>query len=83
LQEELNRQELRAEAAEILRSLISEVRLVPENEKLEVELAADLAGILALTSGSKKPDTECGGLQVTLVAGARNQRDRYILKVEV
>jgi site-specific DNA recombinase len=69
LQEELNRQELRAEAAEILRSLTSEVRLVPENEKLEVELAGDLAGILALTSGNKKPATDCGGLQVTLVAG--------------
>jgi site-specific DNA recombinase len=69
LQEELNRQELRAEAGEILRSLISEVRLVPENGRLEVELAGDLAGILALTSGGKKPVSERDGLQVTLVAG--------------
>jgi site-specific DNA recombinase len=69
LQEELNRQELRAEAGEILRSLISEVRLVPENGRLEVELAGDLAGILALTSGSKKPVAAGDGLQVTLVAG--------------
>jgi site-specific DNA recombinase len=70
LQEELDREELRAEAAEILRSLISEARLVQEGGKLEVELAGDLAGILALTSGSKKPVTMGrDGLQVTLVAG--------------
>jgi hypothetical protein len=50
----------------MLRSLISEVRLVPENGRLEI----DLAGILGLTSGSKKPVTVGrDGLQVMLVAG--------------
>jgi hypothetical protein len=40
---------------------------------LEIELFGDLAGILALSAGSKKP-VAAGrdGLQVTLVAGARN-----------
>jgi hypothetical protein len=37
------------------------------------ELRGDLAGILALASGSKKPATGGrDGLQVTLVAGTRN-----------
>ena len=35
--------------------MIEEIRLVPENGRLEIELAGDLAGILALTAGSKKP----------------------------
>jgi DNA invertase Pin-like site-specific DNA recombinase len=81
LHEELNREELRAEAAEAIRELIDEVRLVPENGRLEIELTGDLAGILALAAGSKKPAT--GGrdrLQVTLVAGTRNHRQ---LEIEV
>jgi hypothetical protein len=75
LQEGLNRPELRAEAAEAIRSLIQEIRLVPENGRLEIELAGDLAGILALASGGKKPVSQGDGLQVTLVAGARNCLD--------
>ena len=70
LHHELNRPELRAQAADVLRSLIEEVRLVPENGRLEIELAGDLAGILALSAGNKKPVTAGrDGLQVTLVAG--------------
>jgi hypothetical protein len=34
---------------------ISEILFVPENDRLEIELCGDLAGILALTSGSAKP----------------------------
>ena len=69
LQEELNRPELRAEAAEAIRSLIGEIRLVPQDDRLEIELAGDLAGILALAAGNKKPVSSGDGLQVTLVAG--------------
>ena len=70
LHEELNRPELRSEAAQALRGLIDEVRLIPENGRLEIELLGDLAGILALSTGGKKPVTEGrDGLQVTLVAG--------------
>jgi hypothetical protein len=55
---------------------IDEIRLVPENGRLEIELAGDLAGILALTADSKKPASFGGGLQpVTLVAGTRNCLD--------
>jgi site-specific DNA recombinase len=79
LQEELNRPELRAEASVAIRSLIEEIRLVPENGKLEIELAGDLAGILALAGGNKKPVSMGDGLQVTLVARALNHRDRHSL----
>ncbi len=76
LQEELNRPALRAEAAEALRALIDEVRLIPEKGRLEIELFGDLAGILALSADSEKPVTEDrDGLQVTLVAGTRNCLD--------
>ena len=70
LHEELNRPELRAEAAQALRALIEEVRLIPEEGRLAIELAGDLAGLLNLASDSKKPATlERDGLQATLVAG--------------
>ncbi len=41
-------EELRAEAAEILRSTIQTIRLVPEEGELAIELVGELAGILAL-----------------------------------
>ena len=70
LHEELNRPELREVAAAAIRGLIEEVRLVPVEGQLELELVGALAGILALTSNN--PRREGQGLQVTLVAGARN-----------
>jgi site-specific DNA recombinase len=70
LHEELNRVELRSEAAHALRGLIDQVRLAPEKGRLEIELVGDLAGILALSADSKKLVTEDRDeLQVTLVAG--------------
>ena len=70
LHEELNRPELRAEAAEALRALIDEVRLIPERGELAIEIRGDLAGILALSADRKKPITaDRDGLQATLVAG--------------
>jgi hypothetical protein len=38
---------------------------VPQDDRVEIELA----GILALAAGKKKPVQEGDGLQVTLVAG--------------
>jgi len=63
LTEALNAPDARTEAAEILRDLIDEIRLVPENGRLEIELAGDLAAILALTSDSKKPAVVGGRLK--------------------
>ena len=70
LNKALNEESTRAEASQALRALIESIRLVPENGRLEIELAGDLAAILALTADSKKPASVGGGLQqVTLVAG--------------
>jgi hypothetical protein len=54
LHAELNRPELRTEAVEVLRGLIEEIRLVPADGLLDIELAGDLAGILALAAGSNR-----------------------------
>ena len=75
LHAELNRPDVRAQATEILRSLIEEIRLVPENGRLEIEVVGDLAGILALGGERKQPAVGDGGLQVTLVEGTRNHRE--------
>ena len=69
LQESLNAEATRREAAKALRSLIEEMRLVPVDGQLQIELAGDLAGILALTANRRKPASELRRLQVTLVAG--------------
>ena len=82
LHEELNRPELRAHAAQALRELIEEIRLVPENDRLEIELTGALAGILAFSRESKKPvPPGRDGLQVTLVAGARNCLDLLLRSI--
>jgi DNA invertase Pin-like site-specific DNA recombinase len=65
----------RDEAFELVRSLIDEIRLVPVEGELRVELKGELAGILALAADSKKPgDLSAAGLaeQIKMVAGTRN-----------
>jgi hypothetical protein len=67
----------RDEAFNLVRSLIEEIRLVPENGRLRVELRGELAGILALSADGKKPGSVSPtGLaeQIKMVAGARNPR---------
>lgn len=51
----LNREETRAEAADLLRSLIDKIVLKPkENGKYAIDLHGDLAGILTIASGKHK-----------------------------
>ena len=64
----LNEDSLRTEAAEVLRSLISEIRLIPQDGALAIELVGALAGILALGK-EKRPRPFGSGAQITLVAG--------------
>ena len=66
----LNKEGLRAEAAEILRSMIQAIRLVPEDAGLAIELVGELAGILALTNEKSPRLYGPGARQLTLVAGA-------------
>ncbi len=76
LNESLQQEETKAEAAEIIRSLVDEIVLVPENGELRIDLKGELAGILSLATGNKKPATHVydGLEQIKVVAGARNQR---------
>ncbi|MCW5749974.1 MAG: hypothetical protein KIT81_02420 [Alphaproteobacteria bacterium] len=79
LREALNAEDTSADAAQILRRLTSAIRLVPEDGQLRIHLCGDLAGILALAAGTKKPGTVSGAgsvpaLQGTLVAGRGCQR---------
>jgi hypothetical protein len=48
--------------------LIREIRLVPEQGLLEIEIVGDLAAILALTE-RKRSAGKSGGPEITVVAG--------------
>ena len=69
LTESLNEENTRADAAQAIQGLIEEVRLVPENGTLKIELFGQLAALINLTN--KNPHSKETGAQVTLVAGAR------------
>jgi site-specific DNA recombinase len=72
LHEALRDDGTRDDAFELIRSLIDEIRMVPENGQLRVELRGELAGILALATHSKKPGSlSATGLaeQIKMVAG--------------
>ena len=61
----------KAEAFDIIRGLIDEVRLVRENGELRIDLRGELAGILSLCDSKKKPapSYEERAQQIKMVAG--------------
>ncbi len=73
LAESLNEEDAKHEAVELLRGLVSEVRLHPDEQALDghiIELFRELAAILELSSPRKaKARRFTGGLSVSLVAG--------------
>ena len=69
LREALDRDDTRFEAATILRGLIDEIRLTPDDGQLGIYLVGNLAKILDLCA-KKNPGSTGTGLQITLVAGA-------------
>ena len=54
--ENLQRDEDRAPAVEVLRSLIDQVTLMPDNGELAIILRGDLGAILRFAAGKKNPD---------------------------
>ncbi len=79
LSEALGREDTRAEAAQVVRSLVSAIELVPEGGQLAILLRGDLAAMLSFAADdSKKPGALCwaaglvGDLRPpgSLVAGA-------------
>jgi hypothetical protein len=71
LREALNKDATRTEAVGVLRGLIDEIRLVPEEKKLRIHLVGQLAELFALAQKYLQPGLGKTGLQVTLVAGTR------------
>ncbi len=63
----------KAEAFELIRSLIDTITFTPEDGELRVDLAGALAGILNLCAEKQKPASAMrdGLAQVKTVAGAR------------
>lgn len=59
----------RLEAGEVLRSLVKEIILTPENGELQIDVRGDLAGILAVSLKTKTPAARAGGSQFEVVAG--------------
>ncbi|SDL02819.1 hypothetical protein SAMN04488026_106437 [Aliiruegeria lutimaris] len=49
----LNKPDLRTAAANQIRSLISEIRIVPEGDSLQIELVGELAGLMTLSEKTK------------------------------
>jgi recombinational DNA repair protein (RecF pathway) len=82
LAQSLNDEQTRLEAAECIRELIEEIRLVPENERLRVELYRELAALINLAN--EHPRSEETGVQITLVAWARSHlyRTRFLYQRE-
>jgi site-specific DNA recombinase len=78
LYDALQQEASRDEAADIIRTLVNEITLTPEDGVLQVELLGDLAGILTIAAAGKqningRPDVRRIDLleQVKMVAGAR------------
>jgi len=75
LADALQASDSRAEAFEIIRSLVDKVVLTPVDDELQIDLHGDLAGVLQLcNAGKKKPAAsfEERARQIKMVAGGRN-----------
>lgn len=80
LAEALTSEELRGEAADLLRSLIESIVLSPNSEGgLDIDLHGDLAGILSLATAKKGADQGPDLQQVKMVAGACNHLNLRLL----
>ncbi|MBL3561603.1 hypothetical protein [Rhodovulum sulfidophilum] len=56
LRENLQPEEDRGAAVDVLRSLVDEITLVPENGELSIVLRGDLGAILRFAAGKQNPD---------------------------
>ena len=86
--ESLGEKEGKVEAAEVLRTLVDQVALVPDGNKLAIVLRGDLAAILTFAANKKRPDfrSEAGLLSdlispVSVVAGTGSTFNRRRLLV--
>ncbi|KAB2756311.1 recombinase family protein [Brucella anthropi] len=59
----------RMTAADLIRSLVREIILTPEDDELKIDVRGELAGILAISLKGKRPAAGAGRSQVEMVAG--------------
>lgn len=92
LSKNLRHEDSRAQAAEILRSLVDQVTLVPENGELAIVLRGDLGAILRFAAGKKDPDflseaealdNPLGQVAVSRQPGRRNAKTSSAVALEV
>lgn len=76
-------------AADVIRSLVREIILTPEDDALQIDVRGDLVGILAISLKSKRPAGGAGLSQVEMVAGTgighdlRTQKSRPVGAADV
>ncbi len=70
LTEALNDPSTKTEAKSVIRSLLTEIRLIPEGNKLAIELVGELAGLLALGGVQNEQSRPGAASSTVLVAGA-------------
>ena len=78
LEEALNAEDTRLEAAEILRSMVDKVVLCPADGGMHAELYGDLAGIIGACEDHKdeRPGAGASGRGLSVVAGTRKHLSR-------
>jgi site-specific DNA recombinase len=68
---------------DLIRSLVRDIILTPEDDELKIDVRGDLAGILAISLKSKRPAGGAGQSQVEMVAGTGVGQNLHPSQVEV
>ncbi|MGV2981863.1 recombinase family protein, partial [Camelimonas sp. ID_303_24] len=68
-------EEKRMIAADLIRSLVKEIILIPEEEEIQIDVRGDLAGILSISLKSKRPAARAGQSQFEMVAGTGSDQN--------
>ena len=76
-------EEKRMVASDVIRSLVREITLTPEDNELKIDVRGDLAGILAISLKSKRPAGGAGQSQFEVVAGTGSVQNLRDPQVEV
>ena len=73
LTDAVNTHDTRAQASDLIRELVSEIRLVPQEDSYEIELVGELAAIMDL-SERRQPQGGNQGAATKMVAGTHSRR---------
>ncbi|KAJ8139232.1 hypothetical protein OY671_007556, partial [Metschnikowia pulcherrima] len=76
-------EEKRMVASDVIRSLVRELTSTPEADESKIDVRGDSAGILAISSKSKRPAGGAGRSQFEMVAGTGSVQNLRDPQVEV